>query len=158
MIPVNFYGRVVDSPTGRKWVDTQVSLLSLSLFSLWSPPHTHISVCLSSCCRWCSPCHTTTPYLGTVTTWSIHSDCGQLRVQSTSTWSSVSTTSHVILITSTTFLYCRHFLFMKTSLSDLVFFNMLMNKLIAPGPLRLFFNLMFAYSQRRWLHTSSTWS
>lgn len=25
MIPVNFYGRVEDTPQGKKWVDTQVS-------------------------------------------------------------------------------------------------------------------------------------
>ena len=24
MIPVNFYGKVIDTPTGRKWIDTQV--------------------------------------------------------------------------------------------------------------------------------------
>lgn len=25
MLPVNFYGRVEDTPTGKKWVNTQVS-------------------------------------------------------------------------------------------------------------------------------------
>lgn len=24
MLPVNFYGRVVDTPQGKKWIDTQV--------------------------------------------------------------------------------------------------------------------------------------
>lgn len=25
MLPVNFYGRVVDTPQGKKWIDTQVT-------------------------------------------------------------------------------------------------------------------------------------
>lgn len=27
MLPVNFYGRVVDTPDGKKWIDTQVCML-----------------------------------------------------------------------------------------------------------------------------------
>lgn len=34
MIPVNFYGRVEDTPQGKKWVDTQVSKRKILLENL----------------------------------------------------------------------------------------------------------------------------
>lgn len=39
MLPVNFFGRVVDTPEGKKWIDTQVSFqvyyVAKSLLSLF---------------------------------------------------------------------------------------------------------------------------
>lgn len=35
MIPVNFYGRVVDTPQGKKWVDTQVFSFRSNLLSMY---------------------------------------------------------------------------------------------------------------------------
>lgn len=32
MLPVNFYGRVVDTPEGKKWIDTQVFIMFKPIF------------------------------------------------------------------------------------------------------------------------------
>lgn len=33
MLPVNFYGQVIDTPEGKKWVNTQVSIQKINLYS-----------------------------------------------------------------------------------------------------------------------------
>lgn len=35
MLPVNFYGRVVDTPDGKKWIDTQVTWHFIEKFFIY---------------------------------------------------------------------------------------------------------------------------
>lgn len=77
MLPINFYGRVIDTPDGKKWVDTQVSHITCICCSHASIMRDYISIFRSFLL-----CHMIIQFRAIVIMLLTHCVCGQPKVQS----------------------------------------------------------------------------